>query len=239
LTALPPGGAAACAPPAGDGATPSIDPARVAEVLRILDRYLLEVVERWQLCPWAQATRARGELAVGVLWGAPALAAWIDEGARLLARPGTQVAIVVAPQLVVSRAALAAVRDRVAARLAGAGVAEFHPDAPLDLASPARAVPFARRAPDPLLQLVPLAVLAAARAGAPATPIARPVAQAAMLLGHAAPPRAPIADRIAAANHATLTAAHAEIAATLAAIAADRAASYARVGLTACPSPTG
>lgn len=206
---------------------------RSAEVVRILERYLVEVVERWRLCPWAQPSRARGGVAIGVLWGAPALDAWVDEAARRLAG-GAQVAMVVAPELGGGRAALAALRDQVAARLPAAGVADFHPDAPLDLASPARAVAFLRRAPDPLLQLVPLAAIDAARAaaaGAPSITAARD--QAAMLGGHAAPPRPALADQIAAANHATLTAAHAEITATLAAIAADRRASYARLGISA------
>ncbi len=219
---------------------------RSAEVHRILARYLVEVVERHELCPWARATRGQGALAVGILWGAPTLEAWIAEAERLLAselpasRAG-RVVMVVAPELTIPRPAFAALRDRVAARIPHAGVAEFHPDAPLDLATPARLVPFLRRSPDPLLQLVPIAhldaVREAARAPGPARAPAVPAlaAQAAMLGGSAAPPRAELATRIAADNHATVARVHAEICATLAAIAADRAASYARAGISACP----
>jgi len=202
-----------------------------AEVRRILARYLVEVVERHELCPWARATRQHDELAIGILWGAPALDAWVSEAERLLAAPATRVAMVVAPELTIARAAFSALRDRVAARIPSAGVAEFHPDAPLDRTTPARLVPFLRRSPDPLLQLVPLAQLDAVRAAPPAPLLAQ---QAAMLGGHAAPPRAALATRIAADNHATIARAHAEIVATLDAIAADRAASYARAGITAC-----
>jgi hypothetical protein len=53
-----------------------------------------------------------------------------------------------------------------------------------------------------------------------------------MLGGRAAPPRSDVASKIAAANHATVTRAHAAIEATLADIARDRAASYARVGIS-------
>lgn len=202
---------------------------RSAEVLRILERYLVEVVERHALCPWARAAREQGEIAVGIAWGTPALAAWIGEAERLLALPATRVAMVIAPELAVSREAFGALRDAVAAGIPTAGVADFHPAAALDLATPPRLVPFLRRSPDPLLQLVPLALLDAVRAGPPPADLAR---QATMLSGHAAAPRADVAARIAAANHATVAGAHAAISAALDDIAADRRAAYARVGIT-------
>ncbi|HET9627007.1 MAG TPA: hypothetical protein VFP84_36860 [Kofleriaceae bacterium] len=202
--------------------------AKAAAVHRILARYLVEVVERHALCPWARAAREHGELAVEIVWGTPALAAWRAAAERALARPGAAVAMVVAPELAITRAALAAVRDQLAAALPAAGIAEFHPDAALDLATPARLVPFLRRAPDPLLQLVPLAILDRVRA---APPLAERAQQAAMLGGRAAPPRPATAHRIADANHATLRVAHAEITATLDAIAADRRAAYTRAGV--------
>ncbi|HEX3763791.1 MAG TPA: hypothetical protein VHW23_34080 [Kofleriaceae bacterium] len=220
---------------------------RAAQARRILDRYLVEVVERHALCPWARAARERGELAVGLLWGEPALDAWIAEAARLLAAPGTRVAMVVAPETALARRQLATLRDQVAARLPAAGVAEFHPDAALDLATPARLVPFLRRSPDPMLQLVPLALIDDARATRAAGAAGRSQ-QARMLGGHAAlvrePPRDPrrdprrdLADDIAAANHATVAEAHAAIVAVLDDIAADRQAAYARAGISsACRS---
>ena len=202
---------------------------RSAEVLRILERYLVEVVEHHELCPWARASREHGALAIGILWGEPTLDAWVDEARRQLAVPGMRVAMVVAPELTLARPAFSALRDRVAARILTAGVAEFHPVAALDRSSPARLVPYLRRAPDPLLQLVPLVELEAVR-GPPST--AGLAHQAAMLGGHAAPPRRSVASRIADDNHATVVRAHAEITATLDAIAADRRHAYARVGIT-------
>jgi hypothetical protein len=208
----------------------AVDPS--AEVLRILDRYLVEVVERYELCPWARAARERGEVAAGILWGAPPADAWVAEAERLLARPHTRVAMVVAPELAIPRGALGTVRDAVASRIPSAGVADFHPDAALDLTTPARLVPFLRRSPDPLLQLVPLALIAAVRAQPPAAPLAQ---QAAMLGGHAQVPRQGPTAQIAAANHATVTAARAAITQALDAIAADRRAAYARVGISRSP----
>lgn len=201
-----------------------------AEVLRIFERYLVEVVERHELCPWARTTREHRELAVGILWATPSLDAWVAEAERLLAVPAARVAMVIAPELATSRGELGALRDRVAGRIPTAGVAEFHPAAALDLTTPARLVPFVRRSPDPLLQLVPLGLLHAVRAPSLAVGL---VEQATMLGGHAASPRREVAERIAMANHATVTQAHAEITAALDAIAEDRRAAYARVGITA------
>jgi hypothetical protein len=204
---------------------------KAAEVRRVLERYLVEVVERYALCPWARMTWESGELAVGIVWGAPSIDGWVAEARRLLAVPAVRVAIAIAPELAISRAELSALRDRVAAEIPSAGVAEFHPSAALDLATPARLVPFLRRSPDPLLQLVPLAVLDAVR-GARAAPATGLAQQARMLAGRAAPARRELSERIAADNHATAARAQHQIAAVLDDIAADRRAAYARVGIT-------
>lgn len=202
---------------------------KAAEVRRILERYLIEVVERYELCPWARGARDRREIAVAILWGTPPLEAWVTEAERLLAVPVTRVAMVIAPELATSREAFGALRDQVAQRLPSAGVAEFFPEAALDLATPARLVPFLRRAPDPLLQLVPLALIDAVRATPPTAALAQ---QAAMLRGHAASPQDAPSDQIAATNHATVARAHVAITGTLEDIAADRRAAYARVGIS-------
>ena len=56
---------------------------KLAEVRRILDRYVVEVVESFHLCPWAKSARLGGEVAVEVLWGEPSVDAWV-EAARAL-----------------------------------------------------------------------------------------------------------------------------------------------------------
>lgn len=202
------------------------------EVIRLLERYLVEVVERYDLCPWARGARQKGEVAVEVLWGTPDVATWIGAAKHMLARPNTTVAMVIAPELAADRRGMHAIRNEVAAAIPSAGVAEFHPDADLDLGSPARLVPFVRRSPDPMLQLVPLAILDAVRAAPPAVDR---VEQARMLGGQAAPLRRDAADRIAAANHATVGASVEAVLATLADIAADRDRSYAAAGIAIAP----
>ncbi len=202
---------------------------RRAAVIRVFERYLVEVVERYDLCPWARGTRQGGELAVDVVWGTPTLGEWTTAAEALLARENTRVAMVIAPELSITPVELHTVRGVVALRIPTAGVAEFHPDATLDLATPARLVPFVRRSPDPLLQLVPLALLDQVRAGSPSAGLAH---QAMILGGHAPPPRPEMAERIASANHARIREQHAEMASTLAAISEDRARSYAALAIT-------
>jgi hypothetical protein len=192
-----------------------------AEVRRILDRYLVEVVEAYDLCPWAKAARLAGEIAVGIVAGTPTIEAWIAACRDALAQPGARVAMVVAPELAIDRTAFAALRDAVAAELRDAGIADFHPAAPLDLASPARLVPFIRRAPDPMLQLVPLAILDTVRS----TPIASRAQQAQILTGLTRPSE-DVAARIARTNHATVAEHATRIAEILDDIARDRATAY-------------
>jgi hypothetical protein len=195
-------------------------PEKDAQVRRILDRYLVEIVERYELCPWARTARLANELTVVIEYGAPSIERWIAAARSALDRPTTRVAMVIAPELAIAPAELHTIRNRVA-EATGAGVAEFHPDAALDLATPARLVPFLRRSPDPMLQLVPLALLASVRAAAAPDR----TQQARILVGHAEPAR-DVAAAIAAANHATASAHHAAMLATLEDIAADRASAY-------------
>ncbi|MBA2542007.1 MAG: DUF1415 family protein [Deltaproteobacteria bacterium] len=207
------------------------DPTKSAEVRRILDRYVVEVVERYELCPWSRTARERGEIGVEVVFGQPTDEAWIAAARAALAGPSTRVAMVVAPELVIDRIDFHDVRNRVAAALPTAGVAEFHPDASIDLATPARLVPFLRRSPDPLLQLVPLALLESVRA----SPQLDRAAQIQILAGVGVEPPRDVAAHLAAANHAMVTAKRAAIEATLDDITEDRRTAYARVGLSACP----
>jgi len=205
-----------------------VDPRR-GEVLRIFERYLVEIVEAYELCPWARSARVGGELAVEVVWGKPSDDTWVSAAKSVLAAPKTRVAMVIAPELDAAPSELRALRDRVAARLPAAGVAEFHPAGVLDSATPARLVPFLRRSPDPLLQLVPFAVLDAVRAP---QLVADRAQQAQILVGGGEPPKPAVADRIAAANHARVAPSLPELTARLDAIAADRDTSYARVGVS-------
>ena len=91
---------------------------------------------------------------------------WVAAARPLLAT--SRVVMIVAPELDTSRIELHKIREEVSSRIGNARVAEFHPLAAPNTASPARLVPYLRRSPDPLLQLVPLAILENVRASAPA-----------------------------------------------------------------------
>ncbi len=220
------------------------------EVRRILDRYLIEVVEQFGLCPWARAARENGEVAIDIIlgsaktarrgqYGDEGLAAETEEralaaGAALLALPTTKIGIVVVVDAQCDRIALRELRTKATAAQKIAGVADFHPDAEPDFATPARLVSFIRRAPDPFLQFVPFAVIDGVRGGVQSVDRAAQIALLANkgnLVGVPAP-KQDIADVIAARNHERLAPDRgAEMLAVLDDINADRERSYVRVGL--------
>lgn len=154
----------------------SDDAAFVAEVLRVYQRYALEVVEGWGLCPWASSARREGKVAVRVaLQAEPEVAPLLALLDELALDAHTEVAIVILPRLGVSRREherfAAAVRDADVARTADRrppfAIAAFHHDAEADLGDGERLVPYLRRTPDPTLQLVRVSVLDSVRQGTP------------------------------------------------------------------------
>ncbi|MDB4956912.1 MAG: hypothetical protein JWO36_4481 [Myxococcales bacterium] len=204
---------------------------RSAEVRRLLERYLVEIVEAYNLCPWARGARLGQEVGVEILWGTPNAEAFAAAGTRLLQAPRTRVAMVIAPELGPTISELREIRQVVIPLIPSAGIADFHPASPIDLASPPRLVPYLRCSPDPMLQLVPLSILDSVRGSDRA--VVDVFEQAEILSGRATLPRGDIADDIAAANHTRVAVNTAAIAARFADIAADRKASYERVGITA------
>ncbi len=202
---------------------------KLVEVRRVLDRYLVEVVEEHGFCPWARSARTGSEIGFSVLWGTPTPAQWCDAARTLLARPEVRVAMVVAPEHTATPTEFRGVRELVARLIDSAGVADFHPDGVLDLATPPRLVPFTRRSPDPLLQFVPLSLLKAVRMTPAVTSLAE---QAKLLGGILKDPEEDVGDRIAVANHARVSRDPAAVERVLDDIAADRRRSYLRAGIT-------
>jgi hypothetical protein len=218
------------------------------QVIRLNRRYLVEVVEQFGLCPWARSTRENGELAVSVVCGpagktarhgqfgdaglpASVIDHACDDGARMLNDPHIKLAIVIIVDVNCDRIAHRDLRNLATKRVSTAGIADFHPDAGLDLTNPARLVASLRRAPDPFLQFVPFAMLDAVR-GTPQT-VDR-AQQIALMLGQGSMVAAKldIADAIAARNFERVNAdAGAAFAAIVADIAHDRDTTYLRLGL--------
>jgi hypothetical protein len=209
------------------------------EARRIYARYEVEVVEAFGFCPWAERAREQGEVEVRVVLEdaddltrdpTPAVAA-IEAHA---ARDHVAVGLIVFPRVETSRETfarlVATLRERHAEahrRSPPMALADFHPDAAADLASPARLVPFLRRSPDPTIQCVRLRVLSELRRGEEGTDyVDLSTTSLAEIL--ARPVRRPLHERIAERNLETLARVGTNAVETvLADIAADRASAYA------------
>ena len=193
------------------------------------DRYLHEVVERLNLCPFARRCRETGKLERRVLTGVPGVsgdsAVTGDAGAAGLERAmaavaelealpaeSVEVALLIFPDHKGGARAFEAfcteVRDAMVRAHGGGGTpfycVAFHPELPEDLGDEHRAVGFIRRSPDPTLQLVRATLLERVRGentGGSVFIDAKDLT-AAELLALAAP--VPLADRIARANLLTL-----------------------------------
>jgi hypothetical protein len=214
------------------------------EVQRVHRRYQLEVVEALNLCPWAKDARLSGhvQMRVSFMSDPDSAEAWSQIEALLA--PETEVGILVFPALSLERLAfshfVAAVRAREseasslprgANRIA---LADFHPDASADTASAERLVPFLRRAPDPMIQIVRQSALENVRlTEAQGTSFVDPTQYnlASMMSLPAAPPS--LAARVARNNARTVERMGvAQLEALVADILRDRNTSYAALGLS-------
>ncbi len=181
-------------------AAPTADPRTTAALARN-DAYLHDFVEALNLCPWARYCRETGHLhrqVVLTAGGVQGTVAW-DEAVRaaeaaVLAAESVpaaslEVGLLIFPALDEALATGAAAAERWtafcgavrAATEARHGKREppffcvpFHPDFPEDLATPARAVRFMRKSPDPTLQLVRRALLREIRGRTPDTLVVDP-----------------------------------------------------------------
>jgi len=134
------------------------------EALRLYERYELEIVEACGLCPWAERARLEGHVQPRVVVAKPAAALEPSLAAmkEIEANLQVEVALLIYPLFDLDRVAFEAfvtrVREANASRHAVGEIpfvmAAFHPDAPPDLTTPERLIPFLRRTPDPTIQLL-------------------------------------------------------------------------------------
>ena len=204
------------------------------EACRLHERYTVEVIERWNLCPWAWKARQEGEVARRALLQRDAdPRPTLDLLAELEgATPRVVVMIAIYPRLALDPRAfdafVSSVKALDQARHGGRPVyvsASFHPDYALDDRSPSALVPWLRRSPDPSLQLVHFATIEEARG------------RTGKILFDYSPEaweeirrrieRGTVPERVAADNHATVANDREEMERAVADIAADRARSYA------------
>lgn len=216
------------------------DEALVAEAKRINLRYVVEFVEAYNLCPWAERARLDGHVAQRVCLDADLSLegplAIVDEVAK---DPSIEVGLLIFPRLDVDRREferfVGRLRTEDAAR-AGLGgpalaMAAFHPVAEPATDSPYRLVPFIRRSPDPTIQLVRRSVLdAIRRPGDHGTDYVDPT-KVDILEFLTKKRRPPLHERVAQANLETLVELGLDRArAVLDAIVEDRDRSYAALG---------
>jgi hypothetical protein len=125
------------------------------------DRYLREFVEALDLCPFARRCREMGRLARRVLPGgrpSEATAAAI-RALEQTTEDEVEVALLIYPEFAGEAGEFQDFCAGVRASLRLFHCVAFHPDLPMDLSDPNRAVSFLRRSPDPTLQLVRIVTL--------------------------------------------------------------------------------
>jgi hypothetical protein len=134
------------------------------EALRVYRRYAVEVVEGFNLCPWAASARRDGRVTEDVILGENR-AVPTQSLARLTTLVGeskTEIALFIYPDLELDRLGFESfvrtLRERDAARYEVGEIpfamAAFHPDARPDTGDADRLIPFLRRTPDPTIQVV-------------------------------------------------------------------------------------
>jgi hypothetical protein len=217
--------------------------------LEAYERYAVEVVERFNFCPWARSARESGDVTLRVVFSADHDD--FDESLRLLldlheqapetsAESGTQVdvALFIYPLLDLDRLGFEDYARRLRTRaetgqknLDAFAMAAFHPSAGADLTHPDRLVPFVRRSPDPTLQLVRKSALSSIKGLASGTAFLDVSAlTAAAFKALQEPPPKPVRERIAEQNLASVRDAGTDaIEAVLADIARQREAAHERL----------
>lgn len=209
------------------------------EATRLYERYAVEVVEGFGLCPWAARARSEGRVRVSILPRGLEPEGGLAALDEIAADPGLDIGLLVYPRAAVTRAELerfvAELRELDTKRAHGASVpmamAPFHPEATPDTTAAHRLIPFLRRTPDPTIQLVRCSTLSAVREGTShGTGYLDPsrVDLAALL---ATPTKPPLHERVAVTNlrNALEDDGLARLTAVIESIHADRAATYAKL----------
>lgn len=145
------------------------------ETLRLNRRYLVEVVERFLLCPWAARSRLDGQVAQCVFQQESPrdLTPSLERIVELAERPAIEVGLFIYPRLPLGRLDFehfarqlrAADHDRHEIGQVPFALAVFHPDAAPRVDDAERLIPFLRRSPYPTLQLVRTSALERVRGG--------------------------------------------------------------------------
>lgn len=142
------------------------------EARRLCQRYVDEVVLRFDLCPWAAPALRDGRVEMLVITdqitdlavdGSAAAKQVFETLNQLEKDTRVELVLVLLPRFELGRLELDAFQRMVRAHQekgeAAFALAAFHPEAEPDLTDPERLIPFLRRSPDPMLQAVRSATL--------------------------------------------------------------------------------
>jgi hypothetical protein len=183
--------------------------------LRVYERYAVEVVERFNFCPWARSARESGSVTLRVVFSMNQHD--FDDSLALMrelhqATPTSDIGLFIYPLLDLDRLGFEDFVRRLRARaeseqhnLDAFAMAAFHPSADADLSHPDKLVPYVRRSPDPTLQLVRKSALSAIKGLSAGTAFVDVTALSAMgLLALEQPPPKAVRERIAEQNLTTV-----------------------------------
>jgi hypothetical protein len=204
----------------------------VDEVLRIHQRFLVEVIERHNLCPWAEGTRTSGALKRVVILEQDPVDEILALGDEVL------VCIVIWPRFHGSPEAFEGVLGDLRRReevLRGQRspfvTALFHPELRYGTATAEQLVPLFRRSPDPSVQFIRHAALQSVRSAGPSGKFLFDWSPKAIEELARREKELPVSDRIARDNAVTVEKLGVErILALCDELRAERARSYARFG---------
>lgn len=211
--------------------------------IAVYERYEIEVVERYTLCPWAERSRQEGRTRQLVCHDVePDIESALPFFAELAADERVEVGFVLYPRVVWTRSRferfVSEARELDQARAGDGGpafaAAAFHPVASADLEAktqPYQLVPFVRRSPDPTIQLIRRTVLAAVRRpGDGGTGYVDPSTITDLREFLSRPKKKPLHERVAGANYDTVQRVGTdEFEQVFAALARDRRERYARI----------
>ena len=145
-------------------ADPRDDAALADEAIRLHERYTIEVIERFNLCPWARGARTGGEVERYALLQtdlAPEPTLELISGLEARGAAAPPIVIAVYPRVRTTPREFDEFASQVKRldqqRHGGRPAyvsATFHPDYALDTRTASAMVPYFRRSPDPSLQIV-------------------------------------------------------------------------------------
>lgn len=227
--------------PASGGACAEL----AAETIRLNLRYQVELIEAFNLCPWAKPARQSSNAVPLVDDGRPVL-----DQVTSAAIHDADVVFLIFPTYVGGRLDF----DEFVAQLIAEdarrhrdtsppfAMAAFHPEGPLPEPNgftPETLIPLLRRSPDPTIQLVRLSALERVRKGEPAgTSFIDPsqIDFAALLAKGGMPERPSLRQRVANTNHAVFGGPSGpELLLAIADILGDRKYTHQRLGLASSP----